>query len=75
MPATPGGRALAGVAIAASVAIVVAAQRDLHVRPDDQVRGDRRVWRLVCLNALGALAYFRFGRRQSPSVEDEQAAG
>jgi hypothetical protein len=65
MPATSGARLLASVAIAVSLVIVAAAQRDLHRRPDALVRGDRRVWRLVCLNALGALAYFRWGRHPS----------
>ena len=51
------------VSIALSLAVVTAAERDLHRRPDDDVRGDKRLWRLVCLNALGALAYFRWGRR------------
>ena len=49
--------------IVLSLAVVTAAQRDLHRRPDDDVRGDKRLWRLLCLNALGALAYFRWGRR------------
>jgi hypothetical protein len=48
-----------------SIAIVAVAQRDLHGRSDNQVRGSKAVWRLVCLNALGALAYFRWGRRRA----------
>jgi hypothetical protein len=49
--------------LAVSLGLVAAAQRDLQVRPADQVRGNRLVWRVVCANALGALAYFVFGRR------------
>jgi hypothetical protein len=63
LPPTPAGRAAVGVAAVVSLAIIGAAQRDLHRRPADEVRGDKRVWRVVCLNALGALAYFRWGRR------------
>ncbi len=51
------------VALAASLTLVTAAERDLHHRTDAEVRGNRRIWRLVCLNALGALGYFRWGRR------------
>jgi len=51
------------VSIVLSLALVTAAERDLHHRPAGDVRGDKRLWRLVCLNALGALAYFRWGRR------------
>jgi hypothetical protein len=65
MPTTRGGRLMAWSAIAVSLVIVVTAQRDLHGRSDAQVRGDKRVWRLLCLNALGALAYLRWGRRSS----------
>lgn len=65
LPETPGRRALAGISIAVSLVIVALAERDLHGRPDAQVRGDKRLWRLVCLNALGALAYFGWGRRPS----------
>ncbi|HET6506762.1 MAG TPA: hypothetical protein VFG42_08230 [Baekduia sp.] len=63
MPETPAGRAAAGVAITVALAIVGAAQRDLFRRSAGEVRGDKRLWHLVCLNALGALAYFRWGRR------------
>jgi hypothetical protein len=51
--------------LAASLGLVAAAQRDLYRRSDDEVRGSRRLWRVVCLNALGALAYFAWGRPTS----------
>ena len=63
-PQTPKERALAGVLILVSVAIVSAAEVDLHRRPSELVRGDKRVWRVVCLNALGALAYLFYGRQR-----------
>ncbi len=50
------------IGLAASLAVVVAAERDLHRRPAAEVRGSKLAWRLVCLNALGALAYFKSGR-------------
>jgi hypothetical protein len=64
MPESRGGRIAAFTTLAVSLAIVAAAERDLHKRSAAQVRGDQRIWRLVCLNALGALAYFRGGRRE-----------
>jgi hypothetical protein len=59
----PGQRLLAIVALAISLALVTAAERDLHRRSAQQVRGSRLLWRIVCLNALGAIGYFRWGRR------------
>jgi hypothetical protein len=51
------------ISIGISLAIVGAAERDLQHRPEDEIRGDKRLWRLVCLNALGAVAYLAWGRR------------
>ena len=48
---------------AVSLGLVAAAERDIQHRPASQVRGSRMLWRLVCLNALGALGYFWWGRR------------
>lgn len=50
------------VLIAASVGLVAAAERDIHRRPADEVRGSKLLWRLLSLNALGAASYFRWGR-------------
>ena len=60
------GQIAAALAIAVSVAIVVSAERDIHRHPPDQLRGSKRVWRVVCLNALGAIVYFRWGRQPRP---------
>jgi hypothetical protein len=51
------------VLIAVSLGLVAVAERDLHRRPDKQVRGDKRLWRVVCLNAIGAVGYLLWGRR------------
>lgn len=56
-------RALIVLATLLSLAIVGFAERDLQGRPEEQIRGSRFVWRLASLNAVGALAYLRFGRR------------
>lgn len=60
---SPQQRSLAVVVIAVSLGLVAVAERDLHRRPDTQVRGDKRLWRVVCLNALGAAGYLLWGRR------------
>jgi hypothetical protein len=60
---SPPQRVVAVASIVASLAVVTAAERDLQRRPAEEVRGDKRIWRLVCLNAVGALGYFRWGRR------------
>ncbi len=47
----------------ASLVVVGFAERDLQGRPEEQIRGNRFVWRFASLNAFGALAYLCFGRR------------
>jgi hypothetical protein len=60
---SPRQRSVAAVLIVISLVVVAVAERDLHRRPDGQVRGDKRLWRVVCLNAIGALGYLLWGRR------------
>ena len=61
---SPGHRVLASVLIAVSLALVAAAERDLQRRPAAQVRGNKQLWRVVCLTAVGAVGYLRWGRRE-----------
>jgi hypothetical protein len=63
LPKTRRGRIIAAIAMVISLAIIGAAQRDIQGRPAAEIRGAKPLWRLVCLNAVGALAYFRWGRR------------
>lgn len=51
--------------ITISLAIVAVAEADIHKRESSEIRGSKLLWRLVSLNALGALAYFRWGRVRS----------
>jgi len=62
---SPAGRVWAVVLILASVLLVGAAERDIQRRADGEVQGNRLIWRVVSLNALGALSYFVWGRRPS----------
>lgn len=60
---------IASIAIAISLGIVAVAERDLRARQPSEIRGSKRIWRLVCLNAIGAITYLACGRRQpSPSL-------
>jgi hypothetical protein len=54
--------------LALSLAIVAVAQNDLRHRPASHIRGSKWLWRLLSLNALGALTYLCWGR--VPSVRD-----
>jgi hypothetical protein len=57
-------RIWACAAIAVALVLVGAAERDIQRRPATEVRGDKWLWRLACLNALGAVNYFWWGRRK-----------
>lgn len=58
---------VSATAIAVSLSIVAVAERDIHLRPASQISGSKLMWRLVSLNAVGAVAYFIWGR-QPPSA-------
>lgn len=60
---SPRGKVGASAVIGVSLVIVAAAQRDIQLRSAEEIRGEKLAWRLVCLNALGAVAYFARGRR------------
>ncbi len=55
-------RIVLGAVFVISLGLVAGAERDLQRRPGNQVRGNKLAWRLVSLNALGAIAYLRWGR-------------
>jgi hypothetical protein len=61
----PAQRAVAVALLLISLVLVLSAERDLQRRRSDQVRGPKFLWRVVCLNALGSMTYFRWGRRAS----------
>lgn len=53
------------VASTAQLTLLLAALRDLHRRPADQINGSRGVWVAVSfVNFVGPLSYFLFGRRR-----------
>jgi hypothetical protein len=59
---------------AAAASLVAGAERDLQRRPAEQVRGSKTLWRLLCLNAIGAAVYFCWGRRTASLLASVRGA-
>lgn len=56
------GIVLSGVV---QVALLGAALLDIWRRPEEEIRGSKRLWVLVAfVNFVGPIAYFTFGRRR-----------
>jgi hypothetical protein len=52
--------------VAVEVVVATLAYRDLARRPDEQVRGPKRLWRIVIgLNPGNSLVYWLLGRRDA----------
>ena len=62
----PDKRLLAKIGVSHVLAMIWT-WRDLRNRPDEQVRGDKRIWRVAsAVNIVGSAAYWIFGRRRRP---------
>lgn len=59
----PARRAGVSALIALALALVFTAERDIQRRPSSELRGSKPIWRVLCLNAVGAVGYFLWGRR------------
>lgn len=63
---SPVARLLLWVLVAVEAVLIVAAQRDIHRRPAESIRGPKLLWRIVATqNLIGPAAYFGLGRRSS----------
>ncbi len=52
--------------LVAHAAITALTWRDLRRRPEDQVRGSKRLWRVAsAMNTVGSVAYLAVGRKRS----------
>jgi hypothetical protein len=71
---SPKQRTVAVIVITISLWLVAAAERDIGRRKKDEVRGSRFIWRVVSLNALGAISYFRWGRRAAAPEDSPVSA-
>jgi hypothetical protein len=60
---SPVGRLCVTVLVMIGLGVIAAAERDIQLRSAAEVRGSKLLWRLVCLNVLGAPIYLRWGRR------------
>jgi hypothetical protein len=58
----------------AAASLVAGAERDLQRRPAEDVRGSKTLWRVLCLNAIGAAVYFRWGRRTARRLASVRGA-
>ena len=61
----PARRAGVSALLAVALALVFTAERDIQRRPSSEVRGSKLIWRVLCLNAVGAVGYLLWGRRDS----------
>lgn len=60
-----GGKIAVIVTVIAQLTLMVAALRDLHKRPAEQVKGPKPAWAAASLiNFIGPIAYFALGRRK-----------
>jgi hypothetical protein len=51
------------------VVLLVATLVDIKRRPEDQIKGSKRMWSaLAFVNIVGPVAYFTFGRRRQPDA-------
>lgn len=61
---SPAARVGVWAALALELALIVAAQRDIHRRPANRIRGPKALWRVVATqNVVGPAAYYAFGRK------------
>lgn len=50
---------------AVQVALLIAALADIRRRPEDEIRGNKRLWTAaVFVNFVGPVSYFLLGRRR-----------
>lgn len=52
------------IAMLIQMGLLIAAQWDIQNRPNDEIRGNKWIWRtVVFINFIGPIAYFLFGRK------------
>ncbi|GAA3760411.1 hypothetical protein GCM10022240_11330 [Microbacterium kribbense] len=62
-----GARTAIVMAAVVQIGLIGLAHGDLSRRTDDQVRGPKRMWRLISLvNFVGPITYFLVGREPAP---------
>jgi len=73
---TPQQRATTIVMTVVQLALLAAAQADISRRPEEQIRGTKKMWRMIAfINYFGPIAYFLFGRLpEEQALESESVA-
>jgi hypothetical protein len=67
---TPAARFGTIVAATVQLSLLIAAQRDIALRPAEQIRGGKTLWRFATLvNFIGPATYFTFGVKRSPAAK------
>jgi hypothetical protein len=62
---TPSPKVIAAIVVG-HLALTTLAWRDIRNRPDSQIRGSKKAWRLATgANSVNSLAYFIFGRKRA----------
>lgn len=63
---SPAGRVGAWIAFFVELVLIIAAERDIHRRPAEEIRGPKVLWRAIAMqNVVGPAAYFTLGRKRS----------
>lgn len=66
---SPKARALIIAAATLQIALISVAHADISRRPAEEIRGPKRMWRLISLiNFVGPLTYFAAGRRPTEEL-------
>lgn len=64
----PNPKVIAAIVVG-HLTLTTLAWRDMRNRPDDQIRGSKKVWRVATgANSVNSLAYFIFGRKRKPGA-------
>jgi hypothetical protein len=54
-----------------NLALVILAVRDIRQRRDDEIKGNRKIWRLAAFAPpVGPIAYFLFGRKRGAQTAE-----
>jgi len=70
MPKRTLSPALIAAILAAHTAVTAFTWRDIRNRPDDQIRGSKRLWRVVsAVNSTNSIVYFLLGRKPAKLPE------
>jgi hypothetical protein len=63
---SPPARRALWVLVAVEAVLILATERDIHRRPNQNIRGPKLLWRVIATqNVIGPAAYLGLGRKSS----------